>query len=639
MCGIVGIFDTRARRELDRDLLRRMNQVQLHRGPDAGGEHCEPGVALGHRRLAIIDVSSGQQPLWNEDGSVVVVFNGEIYNFPDLVTELQAAGHVFRTHSDTEVIVHAWEQWGADCVQRFNGMFAFALWDRNRRTLFLARDRLGKKPLYYALLGDGRLLFSSELKSILEDPALPRDIDPRAVEEYLGFGYVPDPRTILKAVHKLPPAHLLLWEQGGPEATPRAYWDVAFQPVAVASEAAAGAELAERLREATRIRLMSEVPLGAFLSGGVDSSAVVAMMAGLSADPVKTCSIAFGAKEFDESEYAREVAERYRTDHFVRQVDTDDFGLLDTLAAAYDEPFADSSAIPTYRVCQLARTRVTVALSGDGGDEALAGYRRYKWFMNEQRVRELLPDPLRIPLFSLAGRLYPKLDWAPKPLRAKTTLEAIGRDAVAGYFHGVSITADRVRLPLYSGGFRDSLGGHRAVDVLRAHAARSPTRDPLSLVQYLDFKTYLPGDILVKVDRASMAHSLEVRAPLLDYTLIDWISGLPAHLKLRNGEGKYIFKKSLEPYLSERILYRPKMGFAVPLAAWLRGPLRERVRERLLGERATQGGIFERAEIEKVVRQHETGARDNSSLLWALLMLDASLARLVPPGARGGPRP
>jgi len=628
MCGITGIFDTQDRREPDRELLRRMNHVQLHRGPDEGGEHFEPGLAFGHRRLSIIDLSSGQQPLTNEDGSVVIVYNGEIYNYRSLVPDLEARGHVFRTHSDTEVVVHAWEEWGADCVQRFNGMFAFALWDRNRATMFMARDRLGKKPLYYTLAPDGRLLFASELKSLLEEPTLPRRLDRRAVEEYLALGYVPDPRSILEGVFKLPAGHCLEWQRGQRSPTPVRYWDVSFAPGPDRTESEVASEVTERLQEATRLRLMSEVPLGAFLSGGVDSSAVVAMMAGLSVEAVKTCSISFGVREYDESEYAARVAEQFHTDHFVRRVDTDDFGLLDRLAEVYDEPFADSSAIPTYRVCELARTRVTVALSGDGGDEAFAGYRRYKWFMTEQRVRNLLPDSLRRPVFGALGRWYPKLDRAPKIFRAKATLEAIAREAVDGYFHGVSIAPDRLRLPLYSPDFVRSLDGHRAVDVFREHAVRSPTRDPLSLVQYLDFKTYLPGDILVKVDRASMAHSLEVRAPILDYTYVDWISGLSPQLKLRGGEGKYIFKKSLEALLPRDILYRPKMGFAVPLAAWLRGPLRERVRERLLGARADQGGIFEPARIRELVEQHETGMRDHSAILWALLMLDASRVRL-----------
>jgi asparagine synthase (glutamine-hydrolysing) len=628
MCGIVGAVDLKGAREIDRDLVQRMNSVQLHRGPDEGDTYFEPGVGLGHRRLAIIDLSSGQQPLFNEDRSVVVVYNGEIYNYAGLVTELQAAGHTFRTHCDTEVIVHAWEEWGADCVRRFNGMFAFALWDRNRRTLFMARDRLGKKPLYYARLPDGRLLFASELKSLLEERALSRQLDERAVEDYLAFGYVPDPRTILKGVYKLPPAHSLVCERNGPSSEPVAYWDVAFAPVAMSSLADVETEVVDRLREATRIRLMSEVPLGAFLSGGVDSSAVVAMMSKVATEPVKTCSISFGVREYDESAYAAQIAQQFGTDHFVRRVDTDDFGLLDELAKVYDEPFADSSAIPTYRVCQLARTRVTVALSGDGGDEAFAGYRRYRWFMNEESVRSRVPQPLRAPVFGALGRWYPKMDRAPRFLRAKATLEAIARDSIDGYFHGVCIAPDRVRLPLYSPEFQRRLGDYRAIEVFRGHARSCPVDDPLSLVQYLDFKTYLPGDILVKVDRAAMAHSLEVRCPILDYTYVDWVSGLPPGLKLRQGEGKYIFKKALEPVLPRDILYRPKMGFAVPLASWLRGPLRQRVRERLVGARVGQQGMFVPAAVEQLVRQHETGARDHSAVLWALLMLDASLTRL-----------
>jgi len=453
-------------------------------------------------------------------------------------------------------------------------------------------------------------------------------MDDGAVEDYLALGYVPDPRTILRGVYKLPPAHTMTCVRGQRPGTPSCYWDVSFAPVSTPSPGEAAAEVSARLREATRIRLMSEVPLGAFLSGGVDSSAVVAMMSGLSQDPVKTCSIAFGVREYDESKYAADVAQQFHTDHFVREVDTDDFGLLDTLAQVYDEPFADSSAIPTYRVCQLARTRVTVALSGDGGDESFAGYRRYRWFMNEESVRSRVPGALRGPVFGTLGRWYPKLDRAPRFLRAKATFEAIARDSVDGYFHGVCVTPDRVRLPLYSDDFLRRLGDYRAIEVFRRHARDCPAEDPLSLVQYLDFKTYLPGDILVKVDRASMAHSLEVRCPILDYTFVDWASGLPPGLKLRQGEGKYIFKKALEPLLPQDILYRRKMGFAVPLAAWLRGPLRQRVRDRLLGPRADQGGIFASEAIGRLVRQHETGARDHSAVLWALLMLDASRARL-----------
>jgi asparagine synthase (glutamine-hydrolysing) len=377
------------------------------------------------------------------------------------------------------------------------------------------------------------------------------------------------------------------------------------------------------------MRLVSEVPLGAFLSGGVDSSGVVAMMAGVTDGPVNTCSISFGDPRFNESAYARMVAERFRTNHQVEQVDPDDFGLVDRLVDVYDEPFADSSAIPTYRVCELARKRVTVALSGDGGDETFAGYRRYRWHMHEERVRSLLPLRLRRPLFGTLGRLYPKIDWAPKFLRAKSTLESIGRDSLEGYFHSVSVMPDRVRLPLYEADFLAELGGYRAVEVFRRHAARAGTSDALSLIQYVDFKTYLPGDILVKVDRAAMAHSLEVRVPILDHTLIEWAATLPSSLKLRDGEGKYVFKKALEADLPDEILYRPKMGFGVPIAAWFRGPLRERVRELVLGSGLAATGIFRRAALEKLVREHESGARDHSAALWALMMFEGSHRRLA----------
>ncbi|MEW5943844.1 MAG: XrtA/PEP-CTERM system amidotransferase [Pseudomonadota bacterium] len=625
MCGIAGIFDTRAKREIDRELLSRMNESQFHRGPDEGGLHLEPGLGLGHRRLSIIDLSSGQQPLFNEDGSVVVVFNGEIYNFTELMPELAALGHTFRTHCDTEVIVHAWEQWGGACVERFRGMFAFALWDRNRETLFLARDRFGVKPLHYALLDDGQLLFGSELKVLTTHPGLRRDIEPHAVEEYFAYGYVPEPRTIYRQALKLSPGHTLTVRRGEPLPSPRQYWDMPFAPVGPISEEDAGRELIERLREAVRIRLVSEVPLGAFLSGGVDSSAVVAMMAGLQQEPVNTCSIAFKDPAYNESAFAAMVAERYHTRHYTEQVDTDDYGLIDTLAALYDEPFADSSAIPTYRVCQLARKHVTVALSGDGGDENLAGYRRYRWHLYEERMRSILPLGLRRPLFGLLGRLYPKADWAPKVFRAKSTFEALARDSVEGYFHSVSIMGDPLRDQLFSADFRRGLQGYRAVEVLRRHDANAPHDHPVSRVQYLDMKTYLAGDINTKVDRASMAHSLEVREPLMDHALMEWVSGLPAGFKLHGREGKYLFKKALAPHLPHDVLYRPKMGFAVPLASWFRGPLKQRVRDAVLGETLADTGIFNREFLRAMVEQHQSGRRDYSASLWTVLMFEAFL--------------
>ncbi len=629
MCGIAGIFHSRARLEVPRRLLEQMNQRQFHRGPDEGGLHIEPGVGLAHRRLSIIDVSTGQQPLFNEDGTVSVVFNGEIYNFQELVPELEALGHRFRTRSDTEVIVHGWEAWGPECVQRFRGMFAFAIWDRNRETLFLARDRMGVKPLHYAVLPNGTLLFGSEIKALLAHPELDRTLDPAAVEEYFAYGYCADPRSIFKAVRKLPPACTLTVKRGAALPEPVTYWDLQFKPVGPITEAEAREELVVRLREAVGIRLMSEVPLGAFLSGGVDSSAVVAMMAELSETPVNTCSIAFGDPAFNEAQYAQVVAERYKTHHQVEQVDPNDFDLVAELAGLYDEPYADSSAIPTYRVCELARKRVVVALSGDGGDENFAGYRRYKWHMKEERIRSLLPLPLRRSFFGFLGQVYPKADWAPRVLRAKTTLQALARDSVEAYFHSVSLMSDEMRARLFSDAFRRSLGGYRAVDVLRRHAERSPTDDPLSLIQYLDIKTYLAGDILTKVDRASMAHSLEVREPLLDHPMMEWLSGLPPQFKLGRGEGKLLFKEAMEPYLPNDILYRPKMGFAVPLKSWFRGPLRGRVREALLGNTLAQTGFFNGAYLRHLVDQHESGVRDYSAPIWSLLMFDSFLRSVL----------
>jgi len=629
MCGITGIFDTLDKSDISRELLHRMNETQFHRGPDEGGLHLEPGVGLGHRRLSIIDLSTGQQPLYNEDNSVVVVFNGEIYNFQELVPELEALGHVFRTHSDTEVIVHAWEAWGEACVARFRGMFAFALWDRNQETLFVVRDRFGVKPLYYAFLDTGEFIFGSELKSLMMHPCLARDIDPLAVEEYFSYGYVPEPRTIFKCARKLLPGFTLTLKRGQPRALPKQYWDMPFTPVAVKDEASAMDELVERMKESIRLRMIADVPLGAFLSGGVDSSAVVAMMATQSSTPVNTCSIGFDDPAFNEIEYAQQVADRYHTHHHVETVASNDFSLVDKLARVYDEPYADSSALPTYRVCELAKKHVKVALSGDGGDEHFAGYRRYRWFRYEERMRAVMPLMLRRPLFGALGKLYPKADWAPKMFRAKTTFEALARDTVEGYFHGVSLLSDAQRKQLFSPSFKRELQGYEAVEVLRRHAAVAPTDDPLSLVQYLDMKTYLVGDILTKVDRASMAHGLEVREPLLDHELTEWVSGLPIDLKLRGTEGKYLLKKAMEPYLPHGVLYRKKMGFSVPLSAWFRGPLAATIRGVVLGERLASTDLFNQDYLRAVVEAHQSGRCDYSVILWTVLMFDAFLGQVL----------
>jgi asparagine synthase (glutamine-hydrolysing) len=625
MCGITGIFDLRETRPIDRDVMQRINDMQRHRGPDEAGLYLEPGLGFGHRRLSIIDIAAGQQPMFNEDGTVAVVFNGEIYNFIDLIPELTALGHAFKTRSDTETIVHAWEQWGVDCVHHFRGMFAFALWDRRQQVFFMARDRLGVKPLHYAVTTEGFLVFGSELKTLTAWPGFARDIDDEAVEEYFGYGYIPEPRTIYKSALKMPPGHRLLIRRGQPVRAPESYWDVPFQALPAMSIEAAQEEFIERFREAVKIRMVAEVPLGAFLSGGVDSSAVVAMMAGLTDQPVKTCAIAFSDPKYDEAVHALKVAERYRTNHHVHTVESDDIGLVDELARLYDEPYADSSAMPTYRVCQLARGDVTVALSGDGGDENFIGYRRYRWHGMEEKMRRILPDGLRQPLFGTLGRLYPKADWAPKALRAKTTFEALGRDSVAGYFHGVSVCGDTLRGRMFSAAFKKRLNGYHAVEVLRRHDRNNPSRDVYGQVQYLDMKTYLVGDILTKVDRASMAHALEVRVPFLDHKLVEWVSGLPSAFKIRGAEGKLMLKQALEPYLPHDIMYRRKMGFSIPLDAWFRGPLKDKLRAAVASERMAGTGIFDMEQLAAMAEEHISGRRNHDPALWSLMMFDAFL--------------
>lgn len=623
MCGITGIVDLTARRDISRELLRDMNDRQTHRGPDGSGYHFEPGVGFGHRRLSIIDLEGGTQPMFNEDKSVVVTFNGEIYDFAQLMEELKAAGHVFRTHCDTEVIVHAWEEWGESCLEHLHGMFAFAIWDRNRETLFIARDKFGKKPLYYSHLKNGQIVFASELKALLVHPDVAREIEPTAVEDFMTFGYVPDPKTIFRSIHKLAPGYFLKIKRGDRTLVPRQYWDVKFEvDPTYENEDQICEELNHRLAAATRRRMISDVPLGAFLSGGVDSSAIVASMAKISCKQVNTCSISFGDPAFNEAKYAQQVAELLKTNHRVEQVDKDDFELVDKIPGIYDEPFADSSAIPTYRVCELARKHVTVALSGDGGDEVFAGYRRHRWHMHEQSVRNAIPDLVRKHVFGLAGAIYPKMDWAPRIFRAKSTLQAIARDSLDAYMHSVSILPNDLHGRLFNDSFKRELQGYTSLEVFRQHLSNCNTDDELSRIQYLDLKTYLPGDILTKVDRASMAHSLEVRVPILDSEFVSWACTLPSSLKLKHREGKYIFKKALEGRIPDNILYRDKMGFAVPLASWFRGPLRKTIQDRLQGGAMHDSGIFDMDYVGDLLRQHISGARDHSPPIWALLVFE-----------------
>jgi asparagine synthase (glutamine-hydrolysing) len=623
MCGLTGIFDTTGARPVDPGILVAMTDSIAHRGPDGDGFLVEPGIGLGHRRLAIIDLAGGRQPLFNETGDVAVVFNGEIYNYRETMAELKTLGHQFKTHSDTEVIVHGWEEWGPACLDRFRGMFAFALWDRRKQNLFLARDRLGKKPLYYALLPDGQLVFASEMRAMLCHPGIQRRIDPVAVDSYFAFGYVPEPRSIYDGIHKLPAANMMVVERGKPLPAPSPYWTLRFAPRPM-NEADAAVELIERLREATRLRLVSDVPLGAFLSGGVDSSGVVAMMAGLKTDPVETFAIGFGGAE-DELIYAQAVADRYHTNHTAERSSADYLDTIDAQAAIFGEPFADSSAIPTGRVSELARRGVTVALSGDAGDELFAGYRRYMFHMAAQNLRGLTPDFIRRPLFGMLGALYPKLDRAPRWLRAKTTFQELAVDEAEGYYRTVCKIPDAVRRGLLSAGTASALGGFNPADLIRTAMMKAGSDDPLARAQFADIQTYLPGDILTKVDRASMAHSLEVRAPLLDHELVEWAATVPADLKIRSTGGKYILKKALEPYVPHENLYRTKQGFATSLSPQFRGAGAERARARLNGAVFRDSGLFDPDAVAAMIDRHDSGRFDHNQAIWQLLMFDGWL--------------
>lgn len=632
MCGLAGIVLSHGN-SADQRVLLAMRDVQRHRGPDEAGLYIGEGAGLAHRRLSIIDLEHGQQPMVDEASGLALTYNGELYNFLELKAELETYGVPFQTRCDTEVLLRAWQHWGEGCLKRLVGMFAFAVWDMRSKRIFLARDPIGIKPLHYGFTSQGDLVFASELKGLLAHPDVQRSIDPQALEDYLALGYVPDPKTIYRGIRKLPPGHWLTWRAGEPEPVPRQYWDVPFRLDESIGLDDAEAQLRGLLDQSVASQMISDVPLGAFLSGGVDSSAVVASMSRVSQQPVRTCSIGFDHSGFDETVFARQVAEHLHTRHFERRVSADDYALLDRLAETYDEPFSDSSALPTYRVCELARTQVTVALSGDGGDENFAGYRRYRMHAWESALRRQLPRSIRRPIFGSLGNLYPKADWAPRPLRAKTTFQALARDDVEAYYHGVSTTPASLRESLYSPALKHQLQGYTALDVFRDHASRAPTDDPLSLVQYLDFKTWLPGDILTKVDRASMAHSLEVRVPLLDHRLVAWASSLPTRFKLKGSTGKYVFKKALEPDLPRDVLYRTKMGFSVPLAAWLRGPLAARARTALLSGAIAESGYFQSITLERLLGQHASGRRDHSATIWKLLMLDAFLRKVDQPRA------
>ncbi|MGN7613704.1 XrtA/PEP-CTERM system amidotransferase [Magnetococcales bacterium HHB-1] len=627
MCGITGLFDLQGTRTVEQKKLSHMNRAIQHRGPDGEGVWCDAGVGLAHRRLAIIDLEGGKQPLFNEDGSVVVVFNGEIYNFQSLMQILEAEGHVFSTRSDTEVIVHAWEAWGYQCVEKFVGMFAFALWDRQQEILFLARDPLGIKPLYYGETTDGWLAFASELKALETLDSLDRRQNIQALENYFALGYVPDPMTIYQGVEKLSPGRYLSYARNG-ERLKKTYWDLDFTPRFTDDFSQATDLFWQQFFQSVKAHSISDVPVGLFLSGGIDSSAVAAAISNIGLQDIDACTVRFSSNhDFDESSAASTVAKQFALQHRLEEAEPEQFDLLSSLASVYDEPFADDSALPTWLVCGLARKKVKVVLSGDGGDESFAGYRRYRLFMAEQSVRARLPLAWRERIFSPLAKIYPKMDWAPQIFRAKTTFESLARDTVAGYFHAVSIIPDPLRERLYHSDFKSQLAGYRAIETFRKIARSQPMDDTLSLVQYIDFKTFLAGRVLTKVDRASMAHGLEVRVPLLDHRLVSWIAGLPSSWKLHRGEGKYLFKQSLRDRLPPSILQRKKQGFSIPVTMWLRGPLKERLQQMLISEQLFDQRLFSRRMLREMVDMHLSGRRDYGAALWAILAFCAFLER------------
>lgn len=633
MCGIAGIFHRETPKPVDPLRVERMCDAMVHRGPDGAGVWTEAGVGLGHRRLSIIDLEGSPQPMLSGDGRAVIVFNGEIYNFRELRAQLEREGALFHTSGDTEVILAAWQRWGPDCLSRLDGMFAFALYDLDKRQLFLARDRFGVKPLFLSQLSDGGLIFASELKGLLAHPMMRRRISPQAIEAYITWGYVPDSHSILEGVTKLQAGHFLLLETGKPMPAQRRWWDVSFEERHESNhhrgkEADLSAELVHLLREAVQSRMVSDVPLGAFLSGGVDSSSVVALMSEASSQPVRTCSIGFDVEALDETSYAEKIAQQFGTDHEARTVGQDDFGEIDALATMFDEPFADASALPTWRVCQLAREKVTVALSGDGADEAFAGYRRQVFHHNEERVRSALPQALRKPLFGGLGSFWPKADWAPRPLRAKTTLLSLAESGEAGYANALSVTTPQLRSKLFTSQFASQLSGFRAEEELIELMRSAPAKSGLDRAQYADLKFWLPGDILTKVDRTSMSVSLEAREPLLDHRLVEFAAKLPDAMRVRGSTGKYLLKKCMERYLPNDVLYRPKQGFVTPIAQWMRGPLASEIKSIASGSLLVQAGWLDRGTIADLAQAHISGRGDHSRTLWQLLMLEKSLVAI-----------
>lgn len=620
MCGIAGVLYADPHRSPDPSVLQAMGDAIAHRGPDAAGYLCEPGVGLVHRRLSIIDLATGDQPIGNEDGSIQIVFNGEIYNFQGIRDWLCSKGHRFRTASDTEVLVHLYEEEGDRLVERLRGMFAFAIWDRARRQLLLGRDRIGIKPMYIYRDAE-KVVFGSELKAILAHPRIERRLDLGALEDFLAFGMVQGPRSIFQDVRKLQPAHVVTLSAGHLSAEPKRYWQLRFEQDPRWTEQQWIDLVREKVDEAVRLHMIADVPVGAFLSGGVDSSLVVASASSAARDPLRTFSIGFQERGFSELPYARQVAERYGTHHVEEIATPDATELLDKLAFHYDEPFADSSALPTFMVSRLAARHVKVALSGDGGDEAFGGYPRYAGDAREWRLRRALPSWFRHTLIKALGATWPKADYLPRPLRAKTLLTNLSLEPGDAYANTLSLCRTPTRRRLLSPDLVRALSGYDAADAIRQAFATAPPDDPIAGMIAADTLVRLPDDYLVKVDRASMAYGLEVRPPLLDHEVLELAASMPSSLKVRDDETKWVLKQAYRAELPNDITTRPKHGFEIPVDAWLRGPLRDMVEASVLSSSGELSGLLDLAEARKLFSAHLSGLGRHGATTWSLLVL------------------
>lgn len=619
MCGITGVVYSESGRAVDPCVLKRMADSIAHRGPDAYGFHVDRNVGLAHRRLSIIDLDGGDQPIGNEDGAVQVVFNGEIYNFRELRSELESKGHRFKTCSDTEVIVHLYEELGDRCVERLRGMFAIALWDSRKQRLFLARDRVGIKPLFVSV-NDDRVVFGSELKPLLAHGDLQREVEPAAIDEYLNYGVIPGGRCIFRGVEKLLPGHVLTIDVSQWRIERRRYWQLKFAADETLSIDEWQEAILAKLDETVRLHLLADVTVGSFLSGGIDSSIVTGLASRVLPTPIQTFSMGFRESAFNELPAAREIAEHFGTEHTEQTVSADAVSLLPQLTNFYDEPFADSSAVPTFLVSQIASQHVKVVLSGDGGDEALGGYSRYAHDLKEASVRRMIPTWMRRPLLSTLAAAWPKADWLPRPLRLKTFLTNMSLPAGQAYANTLSLCRLPLRHQLLTADLRTAIGKHKTSRVA-AEGFSNGGSDPLNGMIAADMATLLPDDYLVKVDRASMANGLEVRPPMLDHEFLELCARVPARLKINGGETKWLLRQTVRRLVPPSIIDRPKQGFEIPVDQWFRGPLGEMFRDTVLTSGSPLAEIVNQATAEQMLERHCRGTGRHGSTLWSLLML------------------